>query len=85
MQQAALLDGAGFDFLSSFEDDFGSAELDLGEGEVSEALVVALVVVVLDEAGDGLLQRAGQVVVLKQNPVLQRLVPAFVLRAYVAR
>ena len=38
--------------------------------------MVALVVVVLDEGSDRLLERPGQVVVLEQDPVFERLVPA---------
>jgi len=47
------------------EDGFRPAEVDVGGGEVAEALVVALVVVVLDEGGDRLFESAGQVVVLE--------------------
>ena len=35
MQQAALLECPGFDLLSSFEDGFGPAEVDVGGSEVS--------------------------------------------------
>jgi hypothetical protein len=59
------------------EDGVGPAEVDVGGCEVAEALVVAVVVVVLDEGGDRLLERPGQVVVLEQDPVLERLVPTF--------
>lgn len=62
MQQAALLDGIGFDLLSVFEDGFGPAEIDVGRCEVAQALVVAVMVVVVDEAADRRLQSAGQVV-----------------------
>ena len=37
----------------------------------------AAMVVVIHELADGGLERAGQVVVLQQDPVLQRLMPAF--------
>lgn len=75
MQQAALFDGLRLDLLSLSEDLLGPAEVDVGRCEVSEALVVALVIVVLDEAGDGLVQRTRQVVVLEKDAVLQSLVP----------
>jgi hypothetical protein len=52
MHQAALFDGLCFDLLSLSEDGLGPAEVDVGRCEVSEALVVALVIVVLDEAGE---------------------------------
>src|SRR5690606_17271860 len=75
--QAAFRDGLGFDLLSSFENGFGLAEVDVRGGEVSQALVVAVVVVVLDEGRHGFLERSGQVVVLQEDAVLQGLVPAF--------
>ena len=77
MQQAARLDGLGFDLLSSFEDGFGHAAVDVDGGEVTQALVVAVVIVVLDEGRHGFLERPGQVVVLEQDAVLEGLVPAF--------
>ena len=75
MKQAPLLDCLLFDLLSSSEDGVCPAEVDVGRGQVPEAFVVALVVVVLDKVADGLLERAGQVVVLEQDAVLQGLVP----------
>jgi hypothetical protein len=75
MQQAALFDGLRFNLLSLSEDGLGPAEVDVGRCEDSEALVVALMNVVLDEAGDGLLECTGQVVVLEKDAVLQSLVP----------
>jgi len=51
-------------------------ELDVGGGEIAEALVIAPMIVVGDEGIDLGLEVAGQVVVLEQNAVLQRLVPA---------
>ena len=77
MQQAALLDGFGFDLLSRFQDGFGPAEIDVGGREVAQALVVAVMVVVVDEVADRLFQSAGQVIVLEQDAVLEGLVPAF--------
>ena len=41
-----------------------------------QALVIAPVVVVLDKCGDLSFKVAGQVIVLQQNAVLERLVPA---------
>ena len=76
MQPAALLDGFGFDLLSCFQDGFGPAEIDVGGRQVAQALVVAVMVVVVDEVADRLFQSAGQVVVLKQDAVLQGLMPA---------
>lgn len=54
---AALLDGLGLNFLSSFEDGFGPAEIDVGGCEVAEAFVVAVVIVVVDEGRHGVFDR----------------------------
>jgi len=53
-----------------------AAEVDVGRGQIAQALVVAGVIVVLDEAVDGAFESAGQVIVLKQDAVLQGLMPA---------
>ncbi len=50
-------------------------EVDIGRGEVAQALVVAVVIVVRDEGLDPGLEFAGQIVVLQQDAVLQRLMP----------
>ena len=76
MQQAALLDGFGFDLPSPFEDGFGPAEIDIGEREVAEGLIVAVMSVVVDEVVDRRVQSFRQVVVLQEDAVLQGLVPA---------
>ena len=76
MLQAARGDGLAFDPLPLPEDGLAAAEVDVGRGEIVEALVVAGVVVVLDKGPDLRLQIAGQSVVLEQDPVLQRLMPA---------
>jgi hypothetical protein len=76
VQQAPLLDGlalAGFTFA---QDGLAAAEVDVGRGETVQALVVALMIVVLDEGFDLRLERAGQIIVLAQDPVLECLVPA---------
>ena len=52
MAQAAVSDGQFLDLQPLGEDGLASAEVDVGGGEVSEALVVAMVVVVFDEGGD---------------------------------
>lgn len=76
MQQAARLDCPGFDFLSWFENVFSPAGINIGWGEIAQALVVAVVVVVVDEGGHGFLERPGQVVILEQDAVFQGLLPA---------
>lgn len=54
-----------------------SPEVDISRCEVGDALVVAQMIVVTDEVADLLLEIAGQIVVLEQDAVLERLVPAF--------
>ena len=55
--QAPMLDGLAFDPFALFDD--GCAEVGVGWRHVVEALVVALVIVMLDEGADPGLRRAG--------------------------
>src|SRR3712207_4838297 len=77
MLQAATGDRLSFDPLPLAQDGGAATEVDVGGGEVAEALVIAGMVVVLDEAPDLRLQIAGQVIVFEQDAVLGRLMPAF--------
>jgi hypothetical protein len=54
MQFAAVLDGLPLDLLSSFENALAASEVDVGGGEIVQALMVAPVIVTLDEVCDGL-------------------------------
>ena len=74
--QAAIVDGLSFDPFPFDEDGVAASEVDVGGGEIIEALVVAGMVVVLDEGADLRLQMAGQIIVLEQDAVLERLMPA---------
>jgi hypothetical protein len=74
--QSSLFDGVAFDSFSFQEDGLASAEVDVGRRDVSWAFVIASVIVVLGEARDLGFEITGQVVVLEQNAVLERLVPA---------
>ena len=76
MAQAAVSDGQFLDRLPGVEDGLAAAEVDVSGGQVAEALVVAAVVVVVDESGNGGLELAGQEVVFQQDAVLQGLMPA---------
>lgn len=76
MKQAALFDGFAFDPFPFQRDDVAAPEVDVGRGEIVEALVVAAVVVVIDERRDLLLEITRQEVVFEQDTVLQRLVPS---------
>ena len=68
VQQAALLDGLPLDALTLEQDGVSSAEVDVGRGEVIQALVRAVMVVVRDERRDVRLELAGQVVVRIRRP-----------------
>src|SRR4051812_2741041 len=74
--QASVLDGLSFDPFSFKQDGLASAEVDVGGGEVGDALVVSKMIIVGDELADPGFEVARQIVVLQQHPVLQRLVPA---------
>ena len=76
MLQAPLFDGLSLDPFSLQQDGLAASEVDVGGGEIVEALVIAAVVVVLDEGRDLGFEIARQEVVLQQDAVLQRLVPA---------
>ena len=75
MLQAAICDGLAFDPFAFEEDGFSAPEVDVSRSEIVEALVVAAMVVVLDEGRDLAFEIAGQVVVFQQDAVLQRLMP----------
>ena len=57
MLQASLLDGLSFDPFSLQEDGLAAAEVDVGRREVVDALVIAAVVIVVDERRDLLVGR----------------------------
>ena len=52
MKQASILDCLSFDALPFGEDLSGPAEVDIGRVQVLQALVIAPVIVVLDEGPD---------------------------------
>ena len=74
--QAPEFDGLSFDPFPLFDDGRGPAEVGVGRRDVAEALVVASVIVVLDEGFDLALEIAREEVILQQDAVLERLVPA---------
>ena len=76
MVQAALSDGFSFDPFTFEQDCLAAPEVNVGRSEIVEALVVAPVIVVLDEGGNLPVEIARQEVVFEQNAVLQRLMPA---------
>ena len=52
MVQAAFLDGQFFDHFSPFDDGCVAPEVNVARRDVGEALVVAMVVVMIDEGAD---------------------------------
>jgi len=58
------------------QDGIAAAEVDVGGRQVADGLVVTLVVVMIDEGVNLSLEIAWQVIVLEQDAVLQRLMPA---------
>ena len=67
MLQAALLDCLFFDRFPFSENVFGTPEVDVRGSDVVQALVVAMIVVMLDKQADALLEFSGQVIVFQQD------------------
>ena len=76
MLQVPILECLSFDPFSSFDNGRSPAEVGIGRRHVVEALVMALIIVMLDEGLDLLLKITGQEVVLQQDAILQGLMPA---------
>ena len=70
MRQTSCAEGRFLDPPSAFDDGLITSEEDVGGREVSEALVIARVVVGVHEGLDLSFQIARQEVVLQQDPVL---------------
>ena len=77
MLQAALLDCLFLDRFPFSENVFVTPEVDVRGSDVVQALVIAVIVVVIDKDTNLLLQVAWQVVVFQENTVLHGLVPSF--------
>ena len=73
--QASRFERLLFDPFSLFQNGFVTAEVDIGWRDVVQALVIALVVLVIDKGFDLSLEIAGQEVVFQQDAVLQSLMP----------
>jgi hypothetical protein len=63
MLQTTIGDGLAFDPFAFEEDGLGPAEVDVSRSEIAEALVIAGMVVVLDEGRGLAFEIAGQVVI----------------------
>ena len=77
MLQASILDCETFDPFSLHEDFTAAPEVDVGGREIVQALVIATMVIVLDESANFCIQIAGKIIVIQQDAVLERLMPAF--------
>jgi len=71
-----VCDGLAFDPFAFEEDGVGPPEVDVGGSEIGQALMVSRMVVVRHEGCDLAFEIAGQVVMLEQDAVLERLMPA---------
>ena len=76
MKQASRFDSLSFDPFSLSQDGLAAPVVDIGRGEVLQALVIAPVVVVVDKGVNLLPEITWQIVVFQQNAVLQGLVPS---------
>ena|SRR6476659_8044763 len=76
VKQASVLDGLSFDPFSFKKDGLAVPEVDVGRGEVGDTLVVSQMIVVGHELSDPVFEIAGQIVILKQDAVLQGLMPS---------
>jgi len=76
VEQASLSDCLLLDALALEQDGLCSAAVDVGGCEIVQAFMVAMVVVVLHEGVDLRFELTGEVVVLEQDAVLKRLMPA---------
>ena len=72
-----MLDGSALDALTLQQDGLPPAEIDIRRGQVVQALVIPLVLILLDKILNFGLQRARQVVIRQRDAVLHGLVPAF--------
>src|ERR1700724_4817971 len=76
MLQATVCDCLALDPFAFEEDGLSAPEVDVSWGKIVEALVIAGMVVMRHEGRDLSFEVTGQVVVLKQDAVLERLMPA---------
>ena len=77
VMQAPGLDSLSFDPFSLFRDGLSPSEVDIGRGQIIDALVIAVVVVVIHEGFIAGFKISGEEVVIQQEAVLQGLVPSF--------
>src|SRR5450759_3921957 len=77
MLQASILDCVAFDPFPFQEDCLTASEVDVGRRHIAQALVIAPMIVVIDEPANAGLKITWQVVVFQEDAILERLMPAF--------
>ena len=75
--QSPCFECLSFDPFPLFQNGFVTSEVNVGRRYVVQALMVALVVVVIDEGFDLRFKITGQEVVFEQDAVFQGLMPSF--------
>ena len=75
--QAALSDYVSFDAFAFEQDSLAASEVDVGRGEIVEALLVPAMIVNLNESRDLHFEIFLEEVVFQQDAVLQRRMPSF--------
>jgi hypothetical protein len=73
MFQAGVLDDLVIDASPFSQDGFAAPKVDISWGQVADALVVAMVVVMVDEGGDGGFKLPFEEVVFEQDAVFEGL------------
>jgi len=73
MLQASILDDVLFNPFPFFQNVLSSSKVDIHLREIVKALMQAFVVVVFDEDRDLLLKLSWQIVIIQEDPLLQRL------------
>ncbi len=68
MLQAASLDCLLFDAFPFFQNGLSSSEVDIRWREIVQALMVALVIIMLDEERDLLYEFPREIIVVQENP-----------------
>ena len=76
MLQAPIGDCVAFDAFAFAADALCASKIDVSRREIVQALVIAGIVVMLDEGRDLAFEIAGEVILLEQNAVLEKLMPA---------
>ena len=82
MVQAAVLDGLFLDLSPPFNDGGVAPNVGIGWCHVTDAFVIAVIIVTIDELANLVFKIAGSRVNFEQNTVFQRLMPTLNLALY---